>query len=258
MLSFASLGSGSKGNGTLIKADETTVLLDCGFALSETEKRLAKLDCDAATINAILVTHEHGDHSSGVGKLSRKYNLPVWLTAGTRHACKDTDFSSTHLIDPHVVFNIDEMEVQPFPVPHDAREPCQFVFSSNKRRLGILTDVGKVTPCIIEHLDGVDALLLECNYDDHQLRTGSYPQMLKNRVSGNYGHLDNQQSRYILDRIETKNLQFLIGMHMSEKNNNVEEVMGVLSTVKSNKNNCQDIDISIACQKNGFNWKKIL
>ncbi len=258
MLSFASLGSGSKGNGTLIKAGETTVLLDCGFALSETEKRLAKLDCDGKTINAILVTHEHGDHSSGVGKLSRKYSLPVWLTAGTHQACKDTKFSSTHFIDPHASFKIDDMGIHPFPVPHDAREPCQFVFSKNKRRLGILTDVGRITPCIIESLDGVDALLLECNYDDHQLRTGTYPQKLKNRVSGNYGHLDNQQSKHILDKIETENLQFLIGMHLSEKNNHIDEVMSVLSTVNANRNNLQDVEISIACQKNGFNWKKIL
>ena len=258
MLSFASLGSGSKGNATLIKSGNTTVLLDCGFALYETEKRLSRLDCNAKSIDAILVTHEHGDHSSGVGKLSRKYNIPVWLTAGTYHACKDTKFSSTHFIDPHTSFQIDEMGIHPFPVPHDAREPCQFVFSRNNHRLGILTDVGNITPCIVESLNGVDALLLECNYDDHKLRTGPYPQGLKNRVAGNYGHLDNQQAKFILDKIETKNLQFLIGMHMSEKNNHLDEVMNVLSTIKTKENNSQAVDISIACQKNGFNWKKIL
>ncbi len=258
MLSFASLGSGSKGNGTLIRVGKTIVLLDCGFTLTETERRLSRLNCDAASINAILVTHEHGDHSSGVGKLSRKYNLPVWLTFGTHQACKDTKYSSTHFIDPHSSFDIDEIGVQPFPVPHDAREPCQFVFSKGKHRLGILTDVGRVTPCIIEHLDGVNGLLLECNYDDYQLKTGAYPRMLKDRVSGNYGHLDNQQSKYILDKINTSNLQHLVGMHMSEKNNNINEVMDVLSTVKHKGESNQDVDISIACQKNGFNWKKIL
>ena len=254
MLSVASLGSGSKGNGTLIKAGKTTVLLDCGFTLTETEKRLSKLNCDAGTISAILVTHEHGDHSSGVGKLSRKYGLPVWLTVGTYQACKDNNYSATHYIDPHSAFSIGELKIQPFPVPHDAREPCQFVFKKNKKSLAILTDVGKITPCIIDHLNGVDGLLLECNYDEHQLKTGKYPQMLKNRVSSNYGHLDNQQSRYVLEKINTKNLQFLVGMHISEKNNNIAQVIKMLSSVESHR----DVDISIACQKNGFNWKKIL
>lgn len=252
--SFASLGSGSKGNATLIKAGKTTVLLDCGFALKETEKRLAYHKCDPKTLSAILVTHEHGDHSAGVGKLSRKYNIPVWLTAGTSHACKDNSFDETHIIDSHQSFSIDEIDIQPFPVPHDAREPCQFVFSKGKLKLGILTDVGYITPCIIEHLNGVDALLLECNYDDHLLRTGPYPMMLKNRVAGKYGHLDNLQSRQVLEKIETRNLQYLIGMHVSEKNNHNDQIMEVLSVA----NDAQDVDISIACQKKGFKWKEIL
>ena len=251
--SFASLGSGSKGNATLIRAGGTTVLLDCGFALKETEKRLANHRCDPHSINAILVTHEHGDHSAGVGKFSRKYKIPVWLTAGTHHTCKDNDFNTVHIIDSHQSFSIDEIGIQPFPVPHDAREPCQFVFSKDKRKLGILTDVGYITPCIVEHLNGVHALLLECNYDDHLLRTGAYPLMLKKRVAGKYGHLDNLESRQLLEKIETKNLQYLIGMHVSEKNNHSDQIMEVLTVA----NNAQGVDISIACQLNGFNWKEI-
>ena len=258
VLGFASLGSGSKGNATLIKVGNTTIMLDCGFALKETERRLMHHECAPQAISAILVTHEHGDHSSGVGKLSRKYNIPVWLTIGTNQACKDNNFDRTHIIDSHQSFSVGEIDIQPFPVPHDAREPCQFVFSKgsgrNKRKLGILTDVGYITPCIVEHLNGVHGLLLECNYDHHLLKTGSYPSMLKNRVAGKYGHLDNQQSKQVLEAIETKNLQYLVGMHVSEKNNHSDQIMEVLSIA----NDVQDIDISIACQKNGFNWKKIL
>ncbi len=251
---FASLGSGSKGNATLIEVDETCVLLDCGFTLAETERRLSLLECPPESISAILVTHEHGDHSAGVGRLSRKYRLPVWLTVGTYHACKDNDFAATHFIDTLTAFEIPPLHVQPFPVPHDAREPCQFVFSNGTHRLGVLTDVGSITPCIIEHLNGVDALLLECNYDDAQLKSGSYPYGLKKRVAGNYGHLDNQQSRHILDRIDTQNLQHLVGMHVSEKNNQTDQVMKVLSSV----NSARSIDIRIATQESGFFWKKIL
>ncbi|MCK5905800.1 MAG: MBL fold metallo-hydrolase [Gammaproteobacteria bacterium] len=250
---FASLGSGSKGNSTLIRAGDTTVLLDCGFSLLETEKRLARLECPPKKIDGILVTHEHGDHVAGVGKLSRKYDIPVWLTAGTYYACKDSNFTKSHLIDPHQAFSIDDIDIQPFPVPHDAREPCQFVFSRNNRKLGILTDVGDLTPCIIEHLSGLDALLLECNYDDHMLRTGSYPQMLKNRVSGKYGHLDNLQSRQILEKIDINKLQHLVAMHVSEKNNSHDQIMNILSIADGNKN----IEISVACQKYGFDWKII-
>lgn len=254
ILRFASLGSGSKGNATLVEAGNTRVLLDCGFSLAETEKRLSQLECPPESINAIIVTHEHGDHCAGVGKLSRKYDLPVWLTVGTYHACKDNQFASTHYIDSHSSFTLGELELQPFPVPHDAREPCQFVFSNGTRRLGVLTDTGNVTPCIIEHLSGVDALLLECNYDANLLSNGVYPYILKQRVSGNYGHLDNQQSRYILEKINTQNLQHLVGMHVSEKNNQASHVMDALSTVKSTKN----IEITIASQETGFFWKKIL
>ena len=253
MLRFASLGSGSKGNATVIESSKTRVLLDCGFSTIQTEKRLAVLECPPESLDAIIVTHEHGDHSNGVAKLSRKYKIPVWLTVGTSLACKDNDFNAVHYIDPHKTFYIDDLEINPFPVPHDAREPCQFVFSDGKVKLGILTDVGKCTPHIVAMLNGVHALLLECNYDVEMLAQSGYPQMLKNRVGGVYGHLDNREAESILNQIDTSKLKYLIGMHLSDKNNTVELAMAVLrSGIRAS-----GVDVMLANQENGFNWKLI-
>lgn len=257
MIRFASLGSGSKGNATLIESgpndQDTRILLDCGFSTIETESRLAKLKRSADTITAIVLTHEHSDHVSGAGRLSRKYKLPVWLTAGTSHVCKDNNFFSTHFIDSHTDFEIDGIELSPFPVPHDAREPCQFVFSDGVSRLGIVTDLGCLTPHIIKHLDKLDGLLLECNYDKKMLLNGMYPQMLKERVAGSRGHLDNHQSTQLLGKINTSQLKHLIGMHVSEKNNTADYALNALSKGLV----CGKNDVSLATQSEGFNWREL-
>lgn len=253
MLRFASLGSGSKGNATVIESSNTRVLLDCGFSTIQTEKRLAVLECPPESLDAIIVTHEHGDHSGGVAKLSRKYKVPVWITVGTSLACKDNNFSAVQYIDPHKPFRIDDLEINPFPVPHDAREPCQFVFSDGKVKLGVLTDVGKSTSHIINMLSGVHALLLECNYDAEMLAMGEYPQMLKNRVGGIYGHLDNRETKKILEQMDTSKLKYLIGMHLSDKNNKPELAMAVLRSGIGDS----EVEVILANQESGFNWKLI-
>ncbi|MEZ5480273.1 MAG: MBL fold metallo-hydrolase, partial [Thiolinea sp.] len=142
MMRFASLGSGSKGNATLIECGKTRILVDCGFSLAEVERRLGRLDCTPDSLDAILVTHEHGDHANGVGRLSRRYRIPVWLTVGTFHSMRDTGFSRHHYINVHQAFDLQDFQITPYPVPHDAREPCQFVFTDGAQRLGLLTDSG--------------------------------------------------------------------------------------------------------------------
>ncbi|HIO93502.1 MAG TPA: MBL fold metallo-hydrolase [Leucothrix mucor] len=251
---FASLGSGSKGNATIIESGKTRILLDCGFSVVETERRLAKLDHSTLdSLSAILVTHEHSDHVSGVGRLSRKYNLPVYATAGTYQSCKDNDFSTILYINPDKPFEIDDLHVQPFPVPHDAREPCQFVFSDGAAKLGILTDVGSETPHIIETLHALDALMLECNYDEAMLMQGSYPYKLKMRVAGNYGHLDNRQSSALLKKLDQSKLKHLVGMHLSEKNNRIEYANSALCEALG----CEQDWLLIASQSDGFGWREI-
>jgi len=257
MIRFASLGSGSKGNATLIESGindtDTRILLDCGFSTKEIELRLAKHQRSANSIDAIVITHEHADHINGVGRLARKYEIPVWLTAGTWHKCRDSNFPDTHFIDLHNSFEIGDLELHPFPVPHDAREPCQFVFSDGKSQLGIATDLGSITPHVVSKLNNLDGLLLECNYDSKMLHNGIYPQKLKDRVSSNKGHLDNKQAKQLLQSIKLDKLQHIIGMHVSEKNNTQEYATAALCEGL----NCPESEVSLACQLNGFEWREL-
>jgi phosphoribosyl 1,2-cyclic phosphodiesterase len=253
VLRFASLGSGSKGNGTLIECGKTRVLVDCGFSLAETERRLQRLGCAPDSLSAILITHEHGDHANGVGRLSRRYKIPVWLTVGTHNMVRDNKFSSQHFINVNSAFEIADLHITPYPVPHDAREPCQFVFSDGAQRLGLLTDAGSITPHIVDLLQKLDGLLLECNYDARMLATGPYPPKLKTRVGGKYGHMDNHQARDLLQRIELSGLQHLLGMHLSEKNNLPEHAQQALSDGLG----CESHWVTLATQEGGFDWREL-
>lgn len=253
MLRFASLGSGSKGNGTLIESGKTRILLDCGFTLGETERRLHRLGCAPQSITAILVTHEHSDHAGGVGRFSRRYNVPVWLTVGTSQVMRDSRFARAHYINVHQTLEINDLHVTPFPVPHDAREPCQFVFSNGSHRLGILTDVGSHTPLIVEMLQRLDALMLECNYDADMLANGPYPPSLKERVAGRYGHLDNRQATHLLGQIDLMALQHLVGMHLSENNNLPQHAHHALCVGAG----CEEKWIQLANQGDGIGWREV-
>ena len=192
---FASLGSGSRGNATLVEAGSTRLLVDCGFSARETERRLNQLDVAASSLDAILITHEHGDHIRGVGAMARRYCLPVWMTGGTRRQGRCGELPDEHGFSSHqAAFTIGDIQIAPFPVPHDAREPAQFIFSDGSSRLGMLTDSGAITPHIVEFLQECDALMLECNHDTDMLAHGPYPPSLQARVGGKLGHLNNQQA----------------------------------------------------------------
>ena len=217
---FASLGSGSRGNAILIQAGGTSVLLDCGFSMRELEKRCASLSFDVGDIDAILVTHEHMDHIKGVGPLARKYGMPVWMTHGTWRTARCGEIPELRLIGSHDgYFQVGDIQVAPYAVPHDAREPVQYICSYKQQRLGVLTDAGSITPNVVSALDGVDALLLECNHDLEMLRNGPYPPQLQARVGGRYGHLSNEQAAAFLSSIDHQRLRHLVVGHVSEKNN---------------------------------------
>lgn len=256
MLRFASLGSGSQGNATLIEAGKTCLMIDNGFTLQETEKRLDRLSRSANQITAILVTHEHGDHISGVGKLARKYRIPVYLTEGTRRAAQrhlNKLDDVIQLFHTHATFQINDLEVSPITVPHDANEPSQFVFSDGENTLGVLTDTGSITPHIVDKLNACDALIIESNHDETMLAESDYPYSLKQRIAGRLGHLGNQQAADLLTRIDTTKLKHLIAAHLSEQNNAVYRVQKCLSDAL----NCTEEWISIADQENGFAWREI-
>lgn len=222
---FASLGSGSQGNATLIEYAGTRLLLDCGFAAREAERRLRQLEVAPDTLDAILVTHEHQDHIRGVGPLARRYRIPVWITHGTYRRERCGELPDCRLIHSHQPpFEIGSIAVQPYPVPHDAREPVQYVFSAGSHRLGVLTDSGMITPHIEQVLDGCSALLLEFNHDSLMLANGPYPPALQRRVGGRLGHLNNAQSLALLKTLDHAGLRQLVVAHVSEKNNHPQRV----------------------------------
>ncbi len=247
---FASLGSGSKGNATLVQLGGTCVMIDCGFSLKETEARLRRYGLEATQIDAILITHEHGDHVRGAGPLSRKYDIPLWTTRGTYSKAVLGKLPILNFLDVHESFVVKDLAIQPYPVPHDAREPCQFVFTDGQQRLGMLTDVGMITPHIEAQLDGCDALLLECNHDELMLEQGPYPRSVKQRVAGRLGHLNNMQTAALLDKLEHSRLKHLVIAHLSEQNNTPELACDALVEATG----CDRDWIIIANQKQGFDW----
>lgn len=252
---FASLGSGSKGNALLVEVGQTRVLMDCGFGLGDTIMRLERLGISPEQLSGIVVSHEHGDHIGGVARLARKFNLPVWLTHGTLRR-QPQAFAGTvcfHEINPCQAFFIGDIEITPFPVPHDAAEPVQFVFGDGARRLGVLTDVGCVTAHIEQTLSGCHALVLECNHDSNMLMNGDYPYSLKQRVGGRFGHLNNCDAADFLRRLDVSHLQHLIAAHLSDNNNTVELAVQALSQAL----NCEADWIGVASQEEGFGWREI-
>ena len=250
---FAYLGSGSRGNALVVEAGDTCVLLDCGLPLAEVDTRLARLGLRASDLTAIVVTHEHGDHIGGVAKLARRNRLPVWLTAGTRAAWKSAPDEWLRTLTPHRALTIGDLDVMPYPVPHDAREPCQYVFGHAGRRLGVLTDAGSVTPHMRDSLSGLDALLLEFNHDRAMLMNGPYPAFLKARVAGNKGHLSNAQAAELLGSLDISNLQHLVLTHLSETNNTPEHALAAASEVLG----AQPDWLVCAHQDAGLDWRHV-
>jgi len=252
-LRFCSLGSGSKGNALLVHSEQTCIMIDNGFSVRETERRLALRGMEADNITALLVTHEHADHINGVGPLARKYNLTVYTTRGTLSSGRLGELPKNKIFNSHTAFAIGDLEINPFPVPHDASEPCQFVIGNGERKLGVLTDTGSITPHIVETLSGVDALMIECNHDVDMLEQGDYPYHVKMRVAGDYGHLNNGQAAQLIMNIDTSGLQHIVAAHISEKHNTAELAQKTLSTAL----HCSQDWISVAEQAVGLNWRDV-
>lgn len=257
MMRFASLGSGSAGNALVVEVNQTKLMLDCGFSIKETSVRLARLAVNPGDIAGIIITHEHDDHARGAFKFAAKYNIPVWLTYGTlkmvtRYFPNQHDLQ-LHVIDSHTAFAIADVQVQPYPVPHDAREPIQCVFSDGDNALGVLTDVGRSTQHIEEQLSGCNALVLECNHDAEMLQKGPYSWALKNRVGGDLGHLDNLAAANLLSKLDNRKLQHIVAAHLSAKNNTPLLAQTALSQVLG----CALDWVGIADQLQGFDWRTI-
>jgi len=224
-LRFASLGSGSRGNATLVQTADGCLLIDAGLPLTELERRCTALGLSLGKLDAVLVTHEHGDHIRGIQALVRRYQVPVWMTRGTWIGGGLQERVQPRLIEPNGdEFAVAGIRVQPLPVPHDAREPCQFRLAFGGVSLALVTDLGHPTPHLLQALQGLDALILEANHDPQMLHSGPYPPALQARVGGAYGHLSNAQAMEILAAIDHARLHSLHMAHISEKNNRPELV----------------------------------
>lgn len=245
---FASLGSGSQGNATLVSCDGDTVLVDCGFSLRELHTRMQRLGADPAQLTAVLVTHEHSDHIRGIGPLARKYRIPVVMTAGTQASGRLGALPQVQIIEPGQVFSLGGFEIVPVAVAHDAAEPSQFVFHRAGKKLGLLTDLGSITASVIDAYQACDGLLVEANHDPVMLACGPYPASLKRRVAGQWGHLSNAQTQSLLQQLDISRLQHLVIGHISQTNNSICRAAAALEGILPH------FPIHYACQNQGFDW----
>jgi phosphoribosyl 1,2-cyclic phosphodiesterase len=228
-------------------------MVDCGFGLRNACTRLERIGKSPEDLTAIIVTHEHSDHWKGIGALSAKYNIPVYLSAGSLKAKEiQSGEALFNCIDSHKDFYVGDICIKPVPVPHDAREPIQYILSNGKVQLGILTDLGHFTPHVVSSYSKCDALLLECNYDDDMLLDGPYPRFLKDRVSGMFGHLSNRQAADLLLALDLSRLKTLVIGHISAKNNDVSLIKAAIEPLCG-----EDIVLSFADQESGSPWMEM-
>lgn len=250
---FASLGSGSEGNATVVRTSDACLLVDCGFSYKKLCERLPSLNLKPSDIDAILVTHEHADHIRGVGPVARKLNIPVYLTEGTAEARTLGRLPRLEYLKAGDAVYFGELVAKAHGVPHDAREPVQFTFHYQHLSLGLLTDVGCVPDALLDAYKNLDGLIVEANHDVQMLAYGPYPPSLKLRVGGHFGHLSNEQCRNVLEHINWQKLQHLVIAHVSQKNNSPARVLAKLEGLPLAAVNCE-----IACQAHGFGWRTLV
>lgn len=254
-MKFASLGSGSKGNAWVVQAGRTHVLVDCGFSAREAARRLAGLGLTPAMLDGVLVTHEHGDHARGAALLAARAGCPLWASRGTLDmlARLDPPPAVSRPLTGGQAVHIGDLEITPFTIPHDCREPLHFTYGDGAVRFGMVTDAGHVSPEMAAALSGCDALVLECNHDIELLRAGRYPAALKQRILGPKGHLDNQAAAGLLAQVKAPNLQHVVAAHLSAANNTPQLARAALAGALG----CEDQWIGVANQETGLMWREI-
>ena len=255
MLRFRSLASGSSGNATLIEGSDglhrTRVLVDCGLGLRQLIARLAVEGIGPADLDGIFITHEHGDHIGCAPMLVARYGVPLWTSAGTaQYAAFAGLESARNLVRDGQVFAIGGLQLHPFTVPHDAREPLQLRCTDGDRVLGLMTDIGHVTGHALAALAGCHALVLESNHDPDLLAASGYPAFLQRRISGNLGHLANDAAAGIAQQLRHPGLRQVVAAHLSRQNNRPDLAQAALAQALG----CSAQDIAVAHPQDGTDW----
>lgn len=223
MFNFCSLYSGSSGNSLLVETENTKILVDVGVSSKKIENALSNLDINPSSINGILITHEHSDHVQGLGTFAKKYDLPIFANQKTLDSMpKQIEKISQNNIKKFIIeekFEIGDMQIKPFSIPHDAANPCGFSIFKDNKKISIATDIGHMTNGILKNLEDSIFVLLESNYDPEVLKFSRYPYQLKSRISGPNGHLSNELAGKTINHLLNSGLQQAILGHLSKESN---------------------------------------
>jgi phosphoribosyl 1,2-cyclic phosphodiesterase len=258
VIRFRSIGSGSGGNATVVEASSgittTRLLVDAGFSLKELDLRLARAGLAASDLDAVFVTHEHGDHIGCALALAEREQLPLWMSRGTWRATGGFGAPATlRFARDAEPIAIGDIEVHPFTVAHDAAEPLQLRCGDGGLRLVVLTDLGSITAHMIDNVAGCDAIVLECNHDAAMLASSRYPPSLKARIGGRFGHLSNATAAEILARCTSARLQHVVAAHLSRENNRPDLARAALAACFGGAGEA----IVIADPVTGFDWLQL-
>ena len=251
MLNFRSLYSGSSGNSLLLKTENTNLLIDAGVSCKKIEAALEETNTNPTSLDGILITHEHIDHVQGLGTLAKKYNIPVYVNRKTLDAMpKQKEKISEKNINLFTIeekFEINDLKIKPFAIPHDAANPCGFSITKDNKKLSIATDIGHMSNGIIKNLEGSNFLLLESNYDPHVLMCSKYPYILKTRIAGPTGHLSNEAAGKTVSYLMNSGLSEVMLGHLSKESNFPElAYKTVIDEIISNNKNENSISLSVA------------
>ena len=248
MFKFCNLYSGSSGNCSYIETDNTKVLVDCGMTCKKITESLDSIGIDFNDIDGILITHEHSDHIKGLQVSCKKFNVPIYANEKTFNSIKqDIPDTNKHIFKTNEKFEIKDLEIFPFSIPHDAADPCGFNLSNNNDKISIATDIGHMTSSIMNKLEGSSFLLIESNYEPEMLKCSSYPYMLKKRILGPNGHLSNKDAGTAISSLVSSGINNIMLGHLSRQNNFPElAYKTVVESLLSNKNNLENLSLCVA------------